>query len=130
MTKYRKKPIVIDAEQYHGPGEHIPTLEGEMHVSDGDWIITGVKGERYPCKDDIFRMTYEQVTLGYHDVEEFYKECEHEWVYSNSILLTCPAQQDRVCSKCGETERVTSRPPDWGNDYDVVLKRFRGNKHD
>ena len=70
MTKYRKKPIVIDAEQYHGPGERIPTLEGNMHVSDGDWIITGVKGERYPCKDDIFQTTYEKV--GPKDTDQFF----------------------------------------------------------
>jgi hypothetical protein len=30
-----------------------------MNVSDGDWIIKGVKGEFYPCKDDIFQTTYE-----------------------------------------------------------------------
>ena len=37
----------------------IPTLEGWHEVTPGDWIITGVKGEHYPCKDDIFKMTYE-----------------------------------------------------------------------
>lgn len=38
----------------------IETLEGRMLVSVGDWIITGVKGERYPCKPEIFAMTYEE----------------------------------------------------------------------
>lgn len=37
----------------------IDTLEGSHDVTPGDWIITGVKGERYPCKPDIFQMTYE-----------------------------------------------------------------------
>ena len=37
----------------------IDTLEGEMRVNKGDWVITGVKGERYPCKPDIFEATYE-----------------------------------------------------------------------
>jgi hypothetical protein len=37
----------------------IVTLEGVMLVSWGDWIIRGVKGEIYPCKPDIFEMTYE-----------------------------------------------------------------------
>ncbi len=32
-----------------------------MNVSDGDWIITGVQGEHYPCKPDIFAATYEPV---------------------------------------------------------------------
>lgn len=39
----------------------IETLEGRMSVAPGDWIITGVKGEKYPCKPDIFEATYERV---------------------------------------------------------------------
>ncbi|HRD42181.1 MAG TPA: hypothetical protein PLN30_00445 [Ferruginibacter sp.] len=37
----------------------IPTLEGDMKASFGDWIIRGVNGEHYPCKPDIFDKTYE-----------------------------------------------------------------------
>jgi len=43
-------------------GMVIYTLEGLHEASLGDWIIKGVKGEFYPCRDDIFRMTYEEVT--------------------------------------------------------------------
>ena len=70
--KYRKKPVVIEAVQWFKDGDHpsvyegglsscyyIDTLEGEMRVTVGDFIITGVKGEHYPCKPDIFEMTYE-----------------------------------------------------------------------
>lgn len=39
----------------------IDTLEGGHIVCPGDWVITGVKGEYYPCKPDIFEMTYEEV---------------------------------------------------------------------
>ena len=39
----------------------IKTLEGPLFVTEGDWIITGVKGERYPCKPDIFAATYEKL---------------------------------------------------------------------
>lgn len=39
----------------------IPTLEGDILASDGDWIIQGVNGEFYPCKPDIFEKTYEAV---------------------------------------------------------------------
>lgn len=39
----------------------IDTLEGGHTVCPGDWIITGVNGERYPCKPDIFEKTYEKV---------------------------------------------------------------------
>src|SRR3990172_3039091 len=97
MAKYRKKPVVIDAEQWfkngdnplvksfseapyilvdtshwdgflcvhcHQQAEHhgwIGTLEGGHIVCPGDWIITGVEGERYPCKPTIFEKTYELV---------------------------------------------------------------------
>lgn len=56
--KYRKKPVVIDAYQTDVELD-IPTLEGIMHASVGDYIITGVHGEQYPCKPDIFEETYE-----------------------------------------------------------------------
>ncbi len=73
--KYRKKPVVIEATQWFEHGDHpmvetispdslngwIQTLEGGHIVSPGDYIITGVKGEHYPCKPDIFRLTYEMV---------------------------------------------------------------------
>ena len=84
MAKYRKKPVVIEAEQFHVDREPWPegveedyereglqgvagnarfygmkTLEGWYQVTPLDWIITGVKGERYPCKPDIFEATYE-----------------------------------------------------------------------
>lgn len=58
MAKYRKKPVVVEA--YQTDKElYINTLEGIMHADIGDWIITGVHGEQYPCKPDIFEKTYE-----------------------------------------------------------------------
>lgn len=78
MPKFRKKPVVIDAVQWFKPGDHpavvmkadrnrhadegvpwVETLEGGHIVTPGDWIITGIKGEHYPCKPDIFALTYE-----------------------------------------------------------------------
>ena len=84
MKKYRKKPVVIEAVQlditnlpkvmewcsgqyYSQPpmrtisGITIQTLEGQMIGQFGDWIIKGIMGEFYPCKDDIFQATYEPV---------------------------------------------------------------------
>ena len=78
---YLKKPIVVAAEQWfpgkavlgvedallkrcgHSPkrGPHVHTDEGPLAVKPGDWIVTGIKGERYPCKPDIFDATYEAV---------------------------------------------------------------------
>ena len=82
--KYRKKPVVIEAEQFTHENKNrafnfitcnafpdwdenecpiikIQTLEGIMIASIGDWIIKGIKGEFYPCKHDIFEATYEVV---------------------------------------------------------------------
>ncbi|KKN62225.1 hypothetical protein LCGC14_0513620 [marine sediment metagenome] len=91
MAKFRKKPVVIEAEVYHAGLEdgweyedeiqggltsamyaaskvdgvrlypYISTLEGRHYIGAGDYIITGIKGERYPCKPDIFEQTYEAV---------------------------------------------------------------------
>ena len=56
--KFRKKPIVVEAYQTDRKIV-IPTLEGDMIARRGDYIITGVNGEQYPCKQDIFEKTYE-----------------------------------------------------------------------
>lgn len=82
MSKFRKKPVIIEAVQFDGTDEscdwllpqlvsgvisrscnklYIKTLEGVMEASLGDWIIKGVNGEFYPCKPDIFDKTYERV---------------------------------------------------------------------
>lgn len=58
--KFKKKPIIVEAYQTDKEVV-IQTLEGKMIASVGDWIITGVKGEKYPCKPDIFEATYEEV---------------------------------------------------------------------
>ena len=60
FKKYRKIPVTIEAYQTDKEME-IETLEGTMKANKGDWIIKGVKGELYPCKPDVFEMTYEKV---------------------------------------------------------------------
>ena len=60
MPKYRKKPVIINAEKIIKP-LYIHTLEGIMEGRVGDYLITGVKGEQYPCRADIFEETYELV---------------------------------------------------------------------
>lgn len=58
--KYVKKPIVVEAYQTDKEIT-IHTLEGDIKAMPGDYIITGVHGEQYPCKPDIFKETYEEV---------------------------------------------------------------------
>ena len=84
--KYRKKPVVIEAFRWNCDYTHadapgwiteaikfnkiyfdafggmfIRTPEGDHCAREGDYIIQGIKGELYPCKPDIFEMTYEIV---------------------------------------------------------------------
>jgi hypothetical protein len=87
MAKFRKKPVVIEAIRWAGPGDTnrvinwlsmmgvtlneswrfhdtditITTLEGDMKATPGDWIVRGVMGEFYPCKPDVFAATYDPV---------------------------------------------------------------------
>lgn len=90
MPKFRKIPVVVEAVQYNpgngpqpwwdmqdfiGPENMIPyfldekgtfairTLEGDMRVSPGDWVVKGIKGEFWPVKPDIFALTYEPITV-------------------------------------------------------------------
>ena len=80
-SKFRKMPVTIEAVQFlpsvadevaswcNGrvneaapnalPTLIIPTLEGDMRAQSGDWIIKGIKGEFYPCAEEIFYATYE-----------------------------------------------------------------------
>lgn len=60
VKKYRKKPVVVEAYQTQKE-MIIHTLEGDMKADPGDYIITGINGEQYPCKPDIFEKTYEPV---------------------------------------------------------------------
>lgn len=58
MGRYRKRPVVVEAVRLT-ERTTIHTLEGDMVGNPGDWLITGVNGEKYPCKPDIFEKTYE-----------------------------------------------------------------------
>lgn len=75
--KFRKRPLVVEAVQYFPDlvkidgvcesrdckhvGAHIHAAEGDIHVYAGDWVVTGVKDEKYPVHQNIFAETYEAV---------------------------------------------------------------------
>lgn len=79
--KYIKKPIPIEAEQWFPGtpmegveevilGDEVPktvgrlqTLNGLVYIEPGEWVLTGVNDEKYPCKDDIFKATYEKASV-------------------------------------------------------------------
>ncbi len=83
VRKFRKRPVTIEAMQITDaksvldieewinsptvsfstspPALWIDTLEGRMEGGQSDWIIKGVNGEFYPCKNEIFIKTYQEV---------------------------------------------------------------------
>lgn len=90
--KFRKKPVLVEAVQvtdqwFDGPHPNplhpmgvlidpfqrrveIVTLEGMMFAHVGDWIITGTRGEHYPCRPDIFAEIYEPAPEGLYAAQE------------------------------------------------------------
>ncbi|WP_211272811.1 hypothetical protein [Domibacillus antri] len=58
--KFVKKQVVISAFRTDKV-MFIETLEGTMKAEKGDWIVTGIKGEQYPVKPDIFEETYKAI---------------------------------------------------------------------
>lgn len=58
--KFQKRPIIISAVQMDVPFK-VETLEGWMRGQPGDWLIGGIEGGMYPCKDSVFQATYEVV---------------------------------------------------------------------
>lgn len=82
IFKAKKKPVIVECMKYNGAEDievaqnwlrnnfkiknynlYIVTLEGDMLISPGDYIIKGVNGEFYPCKSDIFEKTYDVMQL-------------------------------------------------------------------
>ena len=91
-------------------GLWIPTLEGLMLAKEGDWVIRGVAGELYPCKDEIFRATYEFVsedpkTAAYNAI----LDQRPEWAPTAPPLD--PTKFTIVCTGPSESEWEVEREP-------------------
>ena len=90
--------MLVDSELY------ISTLEGKYKASIGDWIIKGVKGEFYPCKPDIFEMTYELAsTLPQQELsdEEIEKSAAHHepMVTKRAWISACKWYREQLKTK-------------------------------
>lgn len=133
--KYRKKPVVIEAFQlgYDEPPiwfleaieaeevevridvskcssiarikARIRTLEGDMEAHEGDYIIKGVQGELYPCKEDIFKETYELAEEAVKPEQGICPNCG-EILSTNSYHGDVILGDIKTCPACGvEFER-------------------------
>jgi len=127
MPKFRKKPVVIEAvqvtkETFTGPHpnpEHlagrgilydpmdkvvrIETYEGLRVARIGDWIITGVKDEKYPCKPDIFAATYEPVDES--EIPAGPKVGEVWWIHC-SEMYAVPLRKAKILGRTDRTVRL------------------------
>ncbi len=126
IGRYTKKPVNIEAIKYtgkdnqqeivdwaegkiypvnvgYGTSLHCRTLEGELVISVGDWIIKGVKGEFYPCRDDIFKLTY---------------QCQH--------INKVPATDPEFDFKCQDCKEKFNKQQTWYQDkHDEALEKKR-----
>lgn len=100
--KYKTKPCEIEA--YQTDKEMIiHTLEGDMKASVGDYIITGLNGEQYPCKPDIFEKKYERAD----------KLTNYDRIRNMSIEEMAGYFADVIgwdCNNCSEHERLADNP--------------------
>lgn len=80
MAKYRRKPLVVDAERFNplvqpwpegvypsqktGSGYAIMTVAGRLEVAPGDYVVTGPFGEKYPCRPCLFRAAFDPIKEG------------------------------------------------------------------
>jgi hypothetical protein len=115
MEQYCKLPIPITAYQTDKEFD-IETLEGTHHASVGDWIITGVKGEQYPCKPDIFAKSY--IKYGQTNKMEqvaamFGKKLGEEFTVNRNYYLSCSTVRAKFIDKGFQVLYVSKK----GRDY-------------
>lgn len=89
---YIKKPIVVSAYQAE-QDTVIHTLEGDMRAEKGSYIITGVRGEVYPCEKSIFEESYQEVSKNYNyynrDTLIRCEDCGYNMGYSLTGRILC-----------------------------------------
>jgi len=134
MAEYRKKPVIVEAIQFTGEQScaiielwaggrvfaspvleptkdnpsglylQVDTLEGISPAIVGDWIIKGIKGEFYPCKPDIFAMTYESSStlpsLISADVVEKVEELLETMPYLQGSIEKNTSNEGTYCAYC------------------------------
>lgn len=72
MPKFRKRPVIIEAEQRAAAGEVWDYLHNVfIPYESGDWIITGTEGETYACKNEVFQKLYEPVNESVFDGDRY-----------------------------------------------------------
>ena len=107
VVRYYRKPNVEGGLQCNkcGTAKHdhgwVDTLEGGHIVCPGDWIITGVKGEYYPCKPDIFQLSYEK-----EDVLMYCKLNKHEVEDETALCKAMEHEHFATCEGCPYSEEI------------------------
>lgn len=142
MGKYRKKPVVVEAHIFTGSttsagqikkwietgvyadaGIHtrdirdleIPTLEGLMTASPGDYIVRGLAGEFYPCKPDIFIGSYERIEEedrqpGVYEAKNLKVGDIIDYCGSSVKVVNIQSYQDETLVDLADNNRISLRP--------------------
>ncbi len=138
MTKYRKRPIVVEAVQWDPTSEETPegvvydenedawyceTLEGLVKLRGGEWIVTGAKGEKYPVQDEIFKLTHLPVLEG----EEEPQRVTEEIAFAHDLIKALLAGKVPDHSPDGQQSEIWQSALNalcWvlGHDYGKVLQ--------
>lgn len=99
----------------------IKTLEGNMKIKDNDWIATGVNGEHWPVKDEIFQKTYKKLPKLTRPVSQYLEFCKAHWDLNNAFLNA----EYLVSNKDGavQLDYLSEHPEDfaraWLDGYEV-----------
>ena len=115
MSYFRKRPLVVEAVRLAAAAV-VKTPEGDMSGSPGDWVITGVNGEQYPCSADTFHKSYQHV-----DGNRYRKL---------PLIVEATPLYHRIAIKTGSGTLV-GRPGDWlvhginGSQYPCAPDIFR-----
>jgi len=155
MKKYRKRPVVVEAMQFtednreevekfigdrlpyslsydHGFSRKINTLEGPVDLKPGDYVIKGVKGEFYPCRPDIFEMTYEPVDeiVGRDsnrivELEERTGAAEYNFGIEHEALKKAEAELEDIRNTAAEQSALYHRAQDQVYKLEKELRKLR-----
>lgn len=118
--KYIKRSIAIEATQ-QSEEFTVETLEGTMSGKPGDYLVTGVNGEQYPCDKEIFEKTYVKVDNFIDRLNLEYEELENKYEKLKAFIIS---------SKFGEVpkdqRKMLKKQKRIMEDYlDILKERIR-----
>ena len=121
--KWEAKASELGIDRYHGYFV-IPTKDGDMRIHDGDWIATGIEGEHWPVKNEIFNKTYKKLPVIPQYVADDLEHSKRAEYSITMFLDDCFGMINGIVTNktWNWCDTYMERHPD-SNDYHVVLAR-------